>query len=315
MNHLESTFYGKNAFWRYFIMLTAVLAASNTIGSIPLFIALGIKAAENPQITAELSANPADLSPLGLDPYLGLIIMLIPYIAGLGAFILLVKPLNNRTLMSVINGTESFRWRKYFVSAFVWIILSAVYLFGYLKFEPSNFTLNNTSVRLIMLVLISVTLIPFQAAWEEIIFRGYLMQGFAVILRNRWMPLIITSVLFALMHGMNHEVKEFGFWSMMPYYALFGLIFGLMTLLDDGIEAAMGAHAANNIFLCIMVTNESSALQTPALFEMHEIDPSVELISMLVTGVLVILILKILFRWTNFSSLAGKVESGSDMLA
>jgi membrane protease YdiL (CAAX protease family) len=315
MNHLESTFKGKNAFWRYFIMLVAVLAVSNTIGSIPLFIALGIKAAGNPQITAELSANPTNLSPLGLDPNLGLIIMLVPFIAGLGAFIMLVRPLNNRTFMSVINGTGSFRWKKYFISAGVWIILSGIYLLGYLKSEPSNFTLNNTSVTLFLLVVISVTLIPFQAAWEEIIFRGYLMQGFAVLLRNRWMPLIITSVLFALMHGVNPEVKEFGFWVMMPYYALFGMIFGIMTLLDDGIEAAMGAHAANNIFLCIFVANEYSSLQTPALYEMHVIDPSVEIVSMLVTGILIILILKKIFGWKDFSALTGKVESDAEEIA
>jgi membrane protease YdiL (CAAX protease family) len=313
MNHLEASFTGKNAFWRYFFMLAAVLAASNTIGAIPLFIILAIKAGGNPEISAELSANPNDLGLLGLDPYIGLIVMLIPFIVGLAAFVLLIRPLNGRTLMNVINGTGSFRWRNYFVSAVVWTILSAIYLVGYLKAEPSNFSLNNSTLSLIILVIISVTLIPFQAAWEEIIFRGYLMQGFAVLLRNRWLPLIITSVLFALMHWPNPEVKEYGFLTMMPYYAIFGLIFGIMTLLDDGIEAAMGAHAANNVFLCILVTNEFSALQTPALYEMHEMDPSVEFLSMLITGVLVIVILKIVLGWRNyFSLLAGKVGPDSE---
>lgn len=294
-------------------MLAAVLAASNTIGAIPLFIILAIKAGGNPEISAELSANPNNLGLLGLDPYIGLIVMLIPFLVGLAAFVLLIRPLNGRTLMNVINGTGSFRWRNYFVSAVVWTILSAIYLFGYLKAEPSNFSLNNSTLSLIILVIISVTLIPFQAAWEEIIFRGYLMQGFAVLLRNRWLPLIITSVLFALMHWPNPEVKEFGFLTMMPYYAIFGLIFGIMTIFDDGIEAAMGAHAANNVFLCILVTNEFSALQTPALYEMHEMDPSVEFLSMLITGVLVIVILKIVLGWRNyFSLLAGKVGPDSE---
>ena len=66
---------------------------------------------------------------------------------------------------------------------------------------------------------------------------------------------------------------------MMPQYVLFGLIFGIITVLDDGIEAAIGAHAANNIFLCIMVTNDSSALQTPAVYEQHNIYPWTELAS------------------------------------
>ena len=308
MKHLESSFNGKNSFWRYFIMLIAVLAVSNTIGAIPLFIILRIRAAENPDVAAELSANPNDLSPLGLDPYFGLAVMLIPFIAGLAAFIIFVKPLNNRSLMNVINGTGSFRWKNLFISSAVWTILSAVYLFAYLKADPSNFTPNNTTISLIILVVISLTMIPFQAAFEEIIFRGYLMQGFAVLLRNRWLPLIITSVLFALMHGLNPEVKEFGFWNMMPYYTIFGLIFGIMTLLDDGIETAIGAHTANNVFLCIMVTNEFSALQTPALYEMHQINIWIEFVSMVIIGVLIIIILKKILGWGNYTLLAGKVN-------
>ena len=308
MKHLESSFNGKNSFWRFFIMLIAVLAVSNTIGAIPLFIILRIRAAENPDVAAELSANPNDLSPLGLDPYFGLAVMLIPFIAGLAAFIIFVKPLNNRSLMNVINGTGSFRWKNLFISSAVWTILSAVYLFAYLKADPSNFTPNNTTMSLIILVVISLTMIPFQAAFEEIIFRGYLMQGFAVLLRNRWLPLIITSVLFALMHGLNPEVKEFGFWNMMPYYTIFGLIFGIMTLLDDGIETAIGAHTANNVFLCIMVTNEFSALQTPALYEMHQINIWIEFVSMVIIGVLIIIILKKILGWENYTLLAGKVN-------
>jgi len=163
-------------------------------------------------------------------------------------------------------------------------------------------------MSLIILVAISLTMIPFQAAFEEIIFRGYLMQGFAVLLRNRWLPLIITSVLFALMHGLNPEVKEFGFWNMMPYYTIFGLIFGIMTLLDDGIETAIGAHTANNVFLCIMVTNEFSALQTPALYEMHQINIWIEFVSMVIIGVLIIIILKKILGWENYTLLAGKVN-------
>ena len=133
------------------------------------------------------------------------------------------------------------------------------------------------------------------------------MQGFAVLARNRWIPLIMTSILFGLMHIMNPEVSEFGFGAMMPQYILFGLIFGLITILDDGIEAAMGAHTANNVFLCIMVTNESSALQTPALYQQIEINPWADLISMFFMGMLVIFILGIIFKWKGLSVLLKKL--------
>jgi membrane protease YdiL (CAAX protease family) len=95
---------------------------------------------------------------------------------------------------------------------------------------------------------------------------------------------------------------------MMPQYILFGLIFGIITLLDDGIEAAMGAHSANNIFLCVMVTNKSSALQTAALYEQGSIHPWVEFVALLGVGLLFILILKFVFGWKDFSVLTGDIS-------
>jgi membrane protease YdiL (CAAX protease family) len=245
---------------------------------------------------------------LGLDPNTGLVMLLFPFIAGLIAFILLIKPLNNQTLKSTINGSKKIRWNHFFISAFIWLMLSAFYLIIYLKLDPANFTLNNKSSSLIILSVISVLLIPFQAAFEEILFRGYLMQGFSVLLRNRWFPLIMSSVLFGLMHAFNPEVSEFGFLTMMPQYILFGLIFGMVTILDDGIEAAMGAHSANNIFLCIMVTNKASALQTPALYEQQNIYPWTEFAGLIITGIIFIFILSRILKWNNFSVLFEKVS-------
>lgn len=118
----------------------------------------------------------------------------------------------------------------------------------------------------------------------------------------------MTSLLFGLLHAFNPEVKEFGFLTMMPQYILFGLIFGVITIMDDGIEASMGAHTANNVFLCVMVTNKSSALQTPALFEQQNILPWTELAGLILTGIVFIIILKIIFRWKDFSVIFRKVN-------
>ncbi len=314
MNHLESSFTGKNAFWRYFIMLIAIFAATNTIGAIPLIIAMGIKTASDPEIISSLSANPNDLSPLGFDPNINLLMLLFPFVVGLIAFILLIKPLHERDLKITINGTSSFRWNRFFISGLVWLILSAVYLFMFLKLDPSSFTLNNTSVTLIPLIAVSALLVPFQASFEEIVFRGYLMQGFTLLLRNRMFPLVMTSVLFGLMHSLNPEIEAFGFWTMMPQYIIFGLIFGIITILDDGIEAAMGAHTINNAFLLIMNSNESSALQSDALFIQKNIYPWIEFASLFLIGILAIIIMKIIFRWESFSVLLGTVEHEKNII-
>lgn len=289
-------------------MFAAVLLASNTIGAIPLVVAMFIKSASDPDVINRLSTNPNDLGALGLGQDFGFFAMLFPFFIGLLAFVLLIRPLNGRDMKSVISGAGRFRWNRFLISALVYGILSAAYFFIYLKADPSNFRLNNTSSTLIPLILISLLCIPFQAAFEEVVFRGYMMQGFAVLARNRWMPLIMTSLLFGLMHSFNPEVEEFGFLTMMPQYVLFGLIFGIITILDDGIEAAIGAHAANNAFLCIMVTNRASALQTSAVYEQLNIYPWIEFAGLLITGIVFILILKKVFGWGSLLIVAGKVE-------
>lgn len=289
-------------------MFAAVFVVSNSVGALPILIGLLIKSLSDPEIFATFAASPNDYSVMGFSSNTLLALMLFPFIAGLTAFVLLVKPLHSRTIWTVISGTAGIRWNRFFISMLIWLGLSALYFLFYLKIDPENFALNNRSISIIFLALISIGLIPFQAAFEEILFRGYLMQGFTALIRNRWFPLIMTSVLFALMHGLNPEVKEYGFLIMMPQYILFGLIFGIITLLDDGIEAAIGAHTANNAFLCIMVTNRSSALQTAALYEQYSIHPWIEFGALLVVGVIFILILKKLFGWKSFSVLLGKVD-------
>ena len=309
MNHLESVFTGKNNFWRYFVMLAAVFLASNTIGGIPLYIVIGVKAASNPEIISKIAdANSYDIGVLGLNQNVSLLMMLFPFFVGIFTFILLVKPLNKRNFKQTINGTKSIRWKRFFISTIIWAILSALYLIIYKGFDPANFSLNNKSISLLYLTMISLLFIPFQATFEETLFRGYLMQGFAVLVRNRWFPLIMTSILFGLMHAFNPEVKDFGFITMMPQYLLFGLVFGITTIMDDGIEVAMGAHAANNIFLCIFVTNSSSALQTPALYVQKNVYPWTEFAGLLIASVIFIIILKIIFRWKDFSILWGKIN-------
>ena len=177
------------------------------------------------------------------------------------------------------------------------MILMGIYLYFSITNDPGNFTINNLSRSLIWLVIIAVLLIPFQTSFEELLFRGYLMQGAGAWFRNKWMPLIITSLFFGLMHSFNPEIKEFGFWVMIPQYVTYGLVFGLITIIDNGIEIAMGAHAANNVFLSVFVTQKSSALQTSAIFEQQQVYPWTDFLSLVILSVIFFVLMGILNRW------------------
>ncbi|MBE0674696.1 MAG: CPBP family intramembrane metalloprotease [Bacteroidales bacterium] len=303
MKHLEASFIGKNQVWRYLVMIVAVVLAANTVGAIPI-VFFYIKAlVTDPGAAESFSANPSDVTLLGVGPVTGVFLMLIPFLAMFFAYKLLVKPLNERSFMQTINGSDKFRWNRFFSSALLWAALSALYLFLYIGVEPENFRLNNSGQSLIPLIIVTFILIPFQSGSEELLMRGYLMQGFYRLVNRRWFPLVMTSLVFALLHSFNPEVRDFGFLTMMPNYFLFGLVFGLATILDDGAEVAMGAHIANNFFLSVMVTHKSSALQTPAVYEQLNIHPWTEFAGLLLMSAIFLIVLRWKFRWkTGFAS-------------
>jgi len=92
------------------------------------------------------------------------------------------------------------------------------------------------------------------------------MQGFGTLAKNKWFPLLMTSVIFGGMHIFNPEVAKMGY-SIMVYYIGTGLFLGIMTLMDDGMELSLGFHAANNLIGALLVTTDWSALRTDSILK------------------------------------------------
>jgi membrane protease YdiL (CAAX protease family) len=307
MTHLERALDNQNQWWKYLVIIAVAFFGGQLIGAIPLFAVIFYKAAGAGKAPALGSADILNLSQYGISPNLGLFLLVLPFIVSLVAMALLLKPLHKRSLTETINGANSIRWGRVLFGAAVWGALLAIYLFIAYSMNPGNFQFRFDVSSFIPLVLISIVFIPFQAGFEEVLFRGYLAQGFAAWTKSRWAVIIIPGLLFALMHGGNPEVEEFGFWTAMPQYVLLGLVLGLISTLDDGIETAIGAHVANNVFASVFVTYKSSALQTPALFNQLHVDPVKETKALMLASVIFVAILAFKYKW-RFSTLNTKVQ-------
>ena len=92
------------------------------------------------------------------------------------------------------------------------------------------------------------------------------MQGLGIIFRNRWAPLLITSMIFGLMHLGNPEVETLGY-GIMVFYIGTGFFLGIITLMDEGMELALGFHAANNLITALLVTADWTAFQTDSILK------------------------------------------------
>jgi membrane protease YdiL (CAAX protease family) len=159
--------------------------------------------------------------------------------------------------------------------------------------NPSDFQWNFNPQAFAALFLIAIVLVPLQTSAEELFFRGYLMQGFGQIFKYRIFPLLITSLLFGFMHFGNPEIDKLGPLLIVSYVSM-GFFFGIITLMDEGLELALGYHAGNNLLISLLVTSDWTAFQTNSLF-LDVSDPDVYMLAFMQLPMLLILLA--LFSW------------------
>ncbi|MBA4607413.1 CPBP family intramembrane metalloprotease [Aeromicrobium sp. Marseille-Q0843] len=98
--------------------------------------------------------------------------------------------------------------------------------------------------RALAALAVVLLVVPFQAAAEEYVFRGGLMQLIGSWTRWTAVPVVATSLLFAAGH-------LYSFWGLVSVFA-FGVIAAVLTIRTGGLEAAVALHVANNIVLMVL---------------------------------------------------------------
>jgi len=151
------------------------------------------------------------------------------------------------------------------------------------------------------LLLITFFLVPLQTSAEELVFRGYFLQGFALLFRSRLVAVIISGLFFGVIHLWNPEALEMGVYTALAYYMGFGIFLGLLTVIDNGIEIPLGIHAVHNMYIACVVTYPDPALQTEALYTITEVDYSLILYTSLVFVVLSSIAFHFKYSWSKES--------------
>ena len=296
---IEQAYKGKNDLWR--VIVTTLVSTGIFIAN---FIGYLLISDEEMDQTYELMKS--------LPKWLSLTINLIPFVFLLGLLFLLVRFIHERSILSLSTSRKSFDFKRFGFSLGL-IIFITLFTFGIsYYYDNSMIQWNFNSVKFAVLLIISLLLFPFQIGLEEYLFRGYLMQQIGIMARNRWTPLIITSVVFGIMHSANPEVAEMGY-GVMVFYIGTGLLLGVMTLMDEGMELALGFHLGNNLMAALLITSDFSALQTDAVFKYtSETNPSNALtemiLSMAIMYPLILFIFAKKYKWNNWKEkLTGKV--------
>ena len=230
-----------------------------------------------------------------------LFLILIPFAISLvGLWLVITKQLG-KPFKTIITTRKKIDRSRILFSFLLWGGVSAAFIIISYFLSPTDFVWNFKPVPFLILFLISVVMIPLQTSSEELFFRGYLLQGFGVIFRNRWLPLITTSIIFGMLHIWNPEIDKLGI-NLIWYYIGTGLFLGVITLMDEGLELALGFHAANNLVTAILVTASWTSFQTESLL-IDNSEPSLIkelLITFLVVYPILILLFSRKYGWKNW---------------
>ena len=293
---IEQGIKSDNKFWKY-ILGSFIIICASFVGQLPLLIGVLYETMYNGKPYP--TSNEAVMR--FFDSNLTLFLILISFVFIMLGIVLVVRNLHGQTMLSVTTSRAKIDWKRVGFSFMIWSVFTIVSTLLFYFSNPSDFVINFKPVPFAILVVIGVLLIPIQTSSEEYIFRGYLMQGFANLAQNKWFPLLMTSVIFGGMHIFNPEVAKIGY-IVLVYYIGTGLLLGIITLMDEGMELALGFHAANNLVGALLVTSDWSAFQTNSIFKDIS-DPSAGL-DVILPVVLIYPILLFIFskkyNWTNW---------------
>jgi membrane protease YdiL (CAAX protease family) len=301
---IEQGINSENKFWKYIVGSILIIIAS-FLGQAPLLVALYydtlVKGKPYPTSNDDIMRF--------FEPNLTLFLILISFVFVMLGIFFVARYLHNQTMLSITTARAKIDWKRVLFSFSIWAIFTILSTLAFYFTNPTDFVINFKPIPFAILVVIGTILIPIQTSTEEYIFRGYLMQGFGNLAKNKWFPLIMTSVIFGAMHISNPEVSKMGN-IIMVYYIGTGLLLGIITLMDEGMELALGFHAANNLVSALLITSDWSAFQTHSIFKDIS-QPSAGLDVILPVVVIYPILLFIFSRkynWTDWKEkLTGKI--------
>lgn len=301
---IEQAFRGKHDFWLYLVG-SLIVALAAVIGQTPLTIAIFL---ENGWEAFTMSQSQMMQS---LNPNLLIFLLLLSFAVGFIGLKIALKYLHHIKFMTITTTRKKVDWGRILLGfGLIAVFLSVSILIDY-QSNPENYVWNFKPLPFLILCVIAIVMVPIQTSIEEYLFRGYLMQGFGVLAKNKWFPLLMTSIIFGLLHIANPEVDKLGY-LILFFYIGTGFFLGIITLMDEGMELALGFHAGNNLVGIILVTANWTAFQSESLLK-DVAEPTIGFdvfLPLLIVYPIFLIIMAKVYKWKNWKEkLLGKVEA------
>lgn len=166
-------------------------------------------------------------------------------------FVLAAGAIHRRRLRDYVNDGQPMRWRLVvgglvLVGAVMALAISGAVVIAGQALEPVILRVSPNLVGRSLYAIIAIALLILASAAEELVFRGWLLKQSAAYIRNPFALMALNGLLFAAIH-LDPNLDAFLF------RAAMGAGLTWMALRVGGIELGIGAHAANNVVIVLLL--------------------------------------------------------------
>ncbi|MGM7699660.1 lysostaphin resistance A-like protein [Microbacterium sp. A84] len=232
--------------WR--VLLTGLFGAAMYLTLMfAILIPAGIVAAENPGFGSAFDAwlNSPESFDLN-QPWL-FVALMVPLILMLPALFLASRIVEGRGagLLSSVAGRIRWGWlaRTLLLALAVYAVYFAV-LFALAALSGESIVIDASHPGIALMLVLVLLLVPLQAAAEEYVFRGYLMQLIGGWLRHPAFAILLPAPLFVIGHG-------YDLWGGLSV-GVFAIVAAWLSWRTGGLEAAISMHIVNNVLIFVL---------------------------------------------------------------
>lgn len=288
MPFLDNASEGKNNWWRYlFTIILSLILTSVAVGFLVyIFLLVLIFIAQVGNVGVYR------IDQIVRDPMFILFLVAISSAASFIVFYLCARFIHHRRFISLITTKSKIKYTRILKGAGIWLAIIASLDILLFLIYPESYKVTFDPNKYGLLLILSLFALPIQASFEEIVFRGYLMQGIGLLSKKPVIPLIATSIIFGVVHWWNGNSEIMCISTVLATFII-GIMLGVITLGENNIETAVGVHIMNNMYIALVNNPSDSPLGNLPSIVTSQQDPY---ILMLLTFIASLIMIAIVFR-------------------
>lgn len=270
-----------------------------------------------PLLLEVLTNNVMDINsffdPSKINLNYALILFVLAFFGIIVGLLVSMKFIHNSKFRTLIHAERSIDFKRIGFGFYIWgLLLIVTFILDYFFITgSSDIVYNGIGYNFFIAIIVSFIFLFVQTSAEELLCRGYLMQALGSIFKDRWIPIIVSGLFFGGLHVMNPEIDEYGLDIMLLHYCSVGIFLGIIVVMDNRLELALGFHAVNNILSGLLISFDGAAFKTYSLFTTSYVDPYLGYIVWLVSAIVFYVWCSYKYNWKSLSYLTGKIAHNS----